>query len=157
MKGTFQFDLIRNGLVVARQRILNTVTTLGKNAMLDTFFGARAKDTGFYLGLVDNAGWSAFAVADTMVSHAGWAEFTGYSEATRPQWTVGAASAGVITNPTGIVFTLTAVGSLKGLFVSTSNVKGGTAGLLWCGSPFGGAQATQIADIVRLTYSYNAG
>ena len=67
------------------------IVDVGLNHILETEFHSGAQVTTWYIGLVDNAGFSAFANADTMASHAGWAESSAYTEANRPTWTAGAA------------------------------------------------------------------
>src|SRR5690349_14341590 len=53
----------------------NTVVTVGKNLALDTFLAGSAYTvTGPYMGLISSVGYSAISAADTMASHAGWAE-----------------------------------------------------------------------------------
>lgn len=82
--------------------------------------------------------------ADTMASHSPWSELTAYSQANRPQWNTSAtaASAGSVSNAAdnssvGAVFSINANNQqVGGIFLSDSNVIGGTSGLLYGMAPF---------------------
>ena len=139
-----------------RQEIMNTITTLAKNAMFDNMFnqGSQVTSTDWCIGLVNNAGWTAFSVADTMASHTGWVELTGYSQSTRVAWTQGAASAAAITNASPAVFDINAGPvTVKGLFVTSVNTKGGTTGLLWSGAAYTSPPVVDNGDQIRSIYS----
>ena len=62
----------------------NLVVTTGKNDLLNKYFLGSAYTAAFYVGL---KGTGTIAAGDTMASHAGWSEITGYSNATRPTFT----------------------------------------------------------------------
>lgn len=110
----------------------NAATTAGLNYLLDAAFRAQTAVTTWYIGLIDNAGFTALAAADTMSSHAGWAEFTSYSETTRQAWTIAnAAASGSLTSSATTTFTISADGTLRGLFLASSGTKSGTTGTLW--------------------------
>ena len=111
----------------------NLVVTVGRNALLDNTFNAAAGSVAWYVGLVDNAGYSSFAAADTMGSHAGWAESVAYSNATRPAWTKNAAaSSGAMSNSSSkAVFTINGSATLKGAFLTSDSAKSGTDGTLF--------------------------
>lgn len=148
MKGRFIWEIAdRGGVVVAHGAMNNTITTAGLNANLDGEYG-----TGWFLGLVDASGFTAFAAADTMASHAGWTEFTSYDESTRPAWDTSAAAAGKVINATSADFTINAAGTLKGLFVATDSTKSGTTGTLWSTAPFSVSQPVFIGQNFRLYY-----
>ena len=91
-RGKFHVKQLRDGKVIAEFDVPNGIVDVGLNHILETEFHAGAQITAWYIGLVDNAGFSAFANADTMASHAGWAESSAYTEANRPTWTAGAAA-----------------------------------------------------------------
>lgn len=156
-QGFFGVELFRNGQKILDQICPNTVTTAGKNSWLDVFFRAQTQLANWYIGLVDNSGWSAFDVADTMSSHTGWVEFhTGYSQSTRVAWTQSAASAASITNGTAATFDITATATLKGIFVTSISTKGGTTGTLWTGAAFASTVAVANGDQLKITYTVNS-
>jgi hypothetical protein len=109
----------------------NGVTTPGCNYLLDVGFRAQSQLASWYAGLINASGFTSVSANDTAASHAGWTEFTGYSDSTRRQWSPGAASAGVLINATAMSFTINASGSVQGIFVISDNTKGGTSGTLW--------------------------
>mgnify|MGYP001571836527 CR=1 FL=1 len=105
--------------------------TVGINDVQDVAFNAGTQRATWYVGLINNASFTSIDAADTMASHANWVEtHTVYSEATRPEWTEGAASGGATTNSAAVTFTFTASIPVKGVFLTSVNTKGGTTGIL---------------------------
>lgn len=156
MIGTYKVELIRDGKVIETREGKNTIMTVGKNSLLDVTFRAQSQITVWYIGLVDNASFSAFSAADTMGSHAGWIENQDYSESTRVSWTgsLGAASAGSITNSTALTFTINANSkTIKGIFATSVSTKGGTTGTLWNGVAFSSTIAVNSGDLLKVTYT----
>lgn len=143
----------RGGKLLSREQVYNAVTTEGKNQLLDIMFRAQTQLTAWYFGLIDNAGFSALAAADTMASHAGWTEFTDYSQSNRVQWSPGAASAGVVTNGTAATIDITGSGTLYGGFITSNNTKNGTSGKLWATAGFNTTKPVANGDTIKLTYS----
>jgi len=101
----------------------NGIVDEGLNHILDTQFHATTQVGTWYAGLVDNSGWTAFADADTLSSHAGWSENTDYTESNRVEWAEDAAASRSISNSTTADFSINASGNLKGIFISSNNVK----------------------------------
>lgn len=124
----FQVELRRRGRLV--EIAYNQAVTAGINHILDFALGSTSKPT-TYGGLINNSGFTALSADDTMSSHSGWTEITGYNEANRPTMTWGSASAKVI-SASAITFTETAGTGFaaKGYFIATNNTKGGTTGVL---------------------------
>jgi hypothetical protein len=140
LKGTYEFP---NGIVDE-----------GLNHILETEFGGGSQVGTWYIGLVDNSGWSAFADADTLSSHAGWSESTDYTESNRVTWADDAAAARSKSNSTTADFSINASGNLKGIFVSSNNVKStGNTGTLWSTAAFSSVVATANGDTLKVTYT----
>ncbi len=154
-KGFFTFEVYdkKTGVLKERRIVLNGITDVGKDHALDSTFDAAAQITTWYLGMVDDSGFSAFDATDTMASHAGWVEFTAYDEATRPEWAPDAASGQAITNGTARDFTISGGGTLHGLFVNSINTKGGTTGTLWATAAFTSPVPVSASDLIKLTYT----
>jgi len=132
----------------------NGIVDVGLNHILETEFNAGSQISTWYIGLVDNAAFGAFADADTLSSHAGWAEFTSYTESNRVTWAVGTATARAISNATTADFSINATGNLKGIFVSSNNVKStGNTGTLWSTAAFSSVVATANGDTLKVTYT----
>lgn len=147
---------IRDGKVLSREQTHNGITTAGKNSLFDVYFRAQAQLASWYFGLIDNSGSPTLAAGDTMSSHAGWTEFTTYSEGTRVQWSPGAASSASITNGTAVTFNISGSGTLYGMFVVSNSTKGGTTGTLWATAAFSSTKAVVNADQIKLTYTLSA-
>lgn len=152
-KGKFFSELWRNGKLVHKEEFTNGVVTAGKNALWDIFFRNQTQIATWYMSLVNNSGWTAFADADTMSSHAGWSEFQDYSGGVRETWTPAAAASGAMTNTTLVEFNITASGTLKGAFIVSNNTLGGTTGTLWCTGAFGSTVPVENGDILKITYA----
>lgn len=156
LNGVYTVEHIRNGVTLSKKDHLNGVTNIGKDTILNVMFGAASQLTPWYLSFISLAGYTALAAADTMSSHAGWVEFTGYSEATRPEWTEGAAASQVVTNAVAISFNINATGTIKGGFLTSENTKSGTTGILWGTALFSGDLSVTSGDIIKITYSVTA-
>jgi hypothetical protein len=141
------------GNVKWSETIKNLVVTVGKNYMLDTTFTGSAYTATWFLGLVNGASSPTYNAADTMSSHAGWTEFTGYSNATRPAPSWNAAAAGSKAT-TATAFNINATGTVAGAFMTTSNTISGTTGTLFSAGNFtGGNRAVSSGDTLNVTYT----
>lgn len=153
--GIYSWELVRDGQVIASGTEANTVTVEGRNHMLNVEFRAITQAASWFFGLVDDDAFADNPDTDTMISHPGWNEFTGYTEATRPQWSPAAPSGGSLSNTTTAVFTINATGTLHGFFIASNSTKGGTAGVLWSSVPFStGSLPVETGDEIRTTYTY---
>lgn len=143
-----------DGTVRWRDEIANLVTTAGKNDALDKYLAGSSYTAAWYLGLISSAGYSSVDAADTMGSHAGWAEFTGYSQANRPAATFGSASGGSKATSSASSYTINAGGTAKGCFLASNNTKSGTTGVLYSAGLFsGGDRAVQSGDTLNVSYT----
>lgn len=118
------------------------VKNLVPTQMLNSILNGAGFANPLYVGLVDNAGFIAYAAGDTAAEIGGtngWAESTDYSEGTRQALTLSTSTAASRDN-TGneAVFTMVGTGTIRGLFAASSDVKGGTAGYLAGEVDFGG-------------------
>lgn len=140
--------------------IKNGMTDVGVKHLLDVACRGATQITTWFLGLVDNAGFTAFAFGDTMTVHSGWSEFTGFSNSTRVAWTPGSpgtfggsSPSWTISNATTNDFNMTSTGTMKGAFLISDSTKGGTTGtLLSTGSFTGGTQPVSSGDTLKVTY-----
>src|SRR6266487_386531 len=125
--GKFVVEHLRQGVKIGEYELVesfnffNTVVTEGKNKVLDIAFRNQTQIAQWYIGLIDNAGFTALNVNDTMTNHTGWAELTAYTEANRQNWTTTAATGGQITNAVAATFTMNATNTVKGIFVASGN------------------------------------
>lgn len=150
-----------DGNVKWEDTIKNLVVTVGKNDLLDKYFAGSAYTAAWYMGLVDNTSFSAYAAGDTLASHAGWLEFLSYTysgSATNratPSWS--AASAGSKAT-TATTFTITGSGTVLGALMCTTQARNtasnGGAGILYSAGSFtGGARTVASGDSLLVTYT----
>lgn len=154
LKGRFQIEH-RNkaGELIGVYDVPNGIVDEGLNHILETEFNGGTPITTWYMGLIDNASFSALANADTMASHAGWIENDDYDEATRPEWTAGTAASRQITNASTVDFSINATVTLKGIFITSNNTKAGTTGTLWSTASFSSNVSANNGDTLKVTYT----
>lgn len=110
----------------------NGATTVGLNYMLNTGFRNTAQSSTWYAGIIAAASYTGVSINDTMSSHSGWTELTGYSESVRQTWSPGAAASGALSNSTAMAFTINSTTTAQGIFIVSDSTKSGTTGTLWC-------------------------
>ena len=139
----------------------NLVVNVGLKDMNDKYFTGSSYTAAWYIGLYGAAASNDPAASDTMASHAGWTEVTGYSQSTRPAATFAAATTAdpsVITNSgSAATFSINATVTVGGAFLTSDNTKGGTSGILFSASDFAapGDRAVVSGDTVTVTYTFS--
>lgn len=129
-----------DGNLVWRREFTNLVTTAGKNLLGNVMFGGTSKSAAWYLGL---KGTGSAAAGDTMSSHAGWSEVTGYSEGARQTLTLASFSSGTANNSgSAAVFTINASVTVAGVFCVDNSTKGGSTGTLYSVGDFSGGSVS---------------
>jgi hypothetical protein len=129
----------------------NLVVTTGKNDLLNKYFLGSAYTATFFVGL---KGTGTIAAGDTMASHAGWTDITGYSNVTRPAFSPASSTAGSSTNSgSPAVFNMNASNTIAGCFITTSSTVGGTAGILFSAADFASSRAVLSGDTLTVTYT----
>lgn len=140
-----------------KEIVHNLTVTVGLNKLLDSAFKTGATSPLWYLGLVNNASFSAYAAGDTMSSHAGWLEGTPYSNSARPAWTPGPIAAGSVDNSGSVAtFNINATLTIRGGFIVNDSTKGGTSGILYGEGDFGAAQPVISGNTVQFTCTLTA-
>ena len=142
--------------------IKNLVVTVGKNDLLDKYFAGSAYTAAWYMGLVDNASFSAYAAGDTLASHTGWLEYLNYtisgSSTNRATAAWNAAAAGSKAS-TATTFTIsgaggTVLGALMCITQARNTASDGGAGILYSAGSFtGGSRAVTAGDTLLVTYT----
>jgi len=174
IRGMFNVSHWRGGKRINEWNIPNGITNEGKNKLLDVCFDAATQITTWWMGLIDNASFSALADSDTYddINQAGngWDEFTSYTDAnngssttTRPEWGPDAASAQSISNSTVAIYDITGSGTVKGVFtvggIAGAQNKGDHAsgGTLWATALFtSGDVVVAASDQLKVTYTVSA-
>lgn len=186
-RGRFTVEHWRNGAKIADYELPNSITNEGRTLLLNTFFNAATQiaAAGWYMGLVDNSGFSTFQVTDAYanlgLSGNSWVENTAYSlisgsTTARPAWGPGTAAVpsgstlATITNASTVVFNINASGNIQGLFIcggndncaNKTNPNGsgqslGAGSVLWSAAAFTTAPvAVQNGDQLKVTYTVTA-
>ena len=149
----------RDGVLLWETTAENGVVNSALDDVLNVYLRGTAQTPNWYIGLVDNAGFTGFAAADSMSSHSGWSENTNFSNANRVQWSPAASSNQGVTNTTTCDFSMNPGSqvTVRGLFLSSDNTKGGTTGKLFATAAFsGGNQAVNNGDTLKVTYTVSA-
>ena len=129
--------------------IENLITTVGKNATLDSILG----NAGAGVVLMGLKGVGTAVVADTMASHATWAEITAIAARVAPVFSVAASGAKTTSTPTS--FTMTGSATVAGCFIvlGGTTVPGNTTGILFSAGDFATARTVVATDILAVTYT----
>jgi hypothetical protein len=139
----------------------NLVVNVGLKDMNDKYFTGSGYTAAWYLGVYGAAATNDPAAGDTMASHAGWVEVTAYSQATRPQAVFAAASTAdpsvITTSASPAVFTINGTTTIGGAFLTSSNTKGGTTGVLFSAADFDapGDRNVVSGDTLNITYTFS--
>jgi hypothetical protein len=136
----------------------NLVVNTGLQEMNNKFFAGSSYTAALYMGLVEGPGaGNTYAAADTLASHAGWAENTDYS-GDRKLLVFGAATAAdpsVISNSASPAsFSMNATVDIAGAFLCTTAT--GTAGILFSVGNFSlGDKGVDSGDTLNVTYTFS--
>lgn len=156
IQGYFTAECIRDGEVIWRDEFPNTVTTEGKNAMLDKFLGLGAAYAAIALGLHTTVG----SATSTYATPSPQVESVVYSNGTRGVPSFSAASAGAKATSSAVSFTINGSASITGAFVAlgaagvtTKSDTAATAILLSSGTFSGGTRAVISGDTLNVTYT----
>jgi len=140
-----------DGRLKWRDEIHNLVVDEGLNDSLDKYFKGSAYTAAHYCGLT--SGSPTITAADTLASHSGWTEVTGYDETARPTVVWGTVASGSVDNSANkAVFTINASATIGGAFIATDSTKGGTSGVLYGAGAFtGGDKTLSAGDTLNVT------
>ena len=135
--------------------IENLVTTVGKNATLDTILGNAAAGA-VVMGL---KGTGTALVTDTQSSHGSWLEVGGTNapaySGNRPTPSFSSAAAGSKTTSSAVSFSMTGTGTVAGCFINIggSALKDNTTGTLFSAGDFSSSKAVVNGDTIAVTYT----
>jgi hypothetical protein len=134
------------------ERYRNTVVTVGKNIMLDSYLSNTTYAAAFRVGL---KGTGTVSAADTLASHAGWAELTSYS-GSRPAPAFSSAASGSKTMSAPAAFAITGTMTVTGSMIvhGGSATPGETAtGTLFSAGDFSVSRSVANGDTLNVTYT----
>lgn len=158
--GHFTVQAHRDGKLLWEEELANLIVNAGLTYLNGVALTSVAQITAWYLLLVQDATTPAtvlptIAAADTMASHAAWAEVTAYNEAARQACTLVAGAAGVSTNSASkAVFTIsTTTTYVGGVALASVSTKSATTGTMFSGKAFAAVRALQAGDTLTITYT----
>lgn len=147
--------------------IKNLVTDVGRQDMLDKFFGNTGAGA-VVMGLAGENGSAAFtpAYTDTQSSHAGWYEVGGtnaptYSAPRKTPTFSGATNANpaVLSTSAPVIFSMTGSGTVYGAFINfngSSTIDNTTGVLFSIGAFTAGPKTVTSGDTINVTYTLSA-
>lgn len=138
------------GKLIGLYRIPNGIVDVGMEFLLDCMYNNGTQSTIWYLGLIDNSGYTGVSDSDTNAAHAGWTEFTTYTGG-RKTWTSGAAAGRAVSNGATVDFTITAPGAVRGIMVTDQAA--GVGAVLWATALFSSAITVATSDVLKVTYT----
>jgi hypothetical protein len=139
----------------------NLVVNVGLQDMNTKYFTGSAYTAAWYLGVYGAAASNTPAAGDTMSSHAGWTEVTAYSQSTRPACSFGTATtadpSAISNTASPATFSINGTTVVGGAFLTSSNTKGGTTGILFSAADFQapGDRSVVSGDTVTVTYTFS--
>ena len=113
-----------------RVAIQNGTTVEGVNYLLNQGFRGTTQFANWYIGLIDNSGFSAISTSDTNASHTGWSEFTGLFGGNRALWSPIAANGGLM-DAGNSSLQITASGTVRGALLASAQAIGTGSGVLY--------------------------
>lgn len=132
----------------------NGVTVEGVNYLLNAGHRGGAQQALWYVGLIDNSGFSSLSSADTHAAHPGWAEFTSVFGGSRAAWTPTAANGGAVTDPAPASITVTANGTVRGALLASRQAVGTSSGaVLYATGAMGTGLAVTAGGILTVSYT----
>lgn len=105
----------------------NGPTIEGVNYVLNAGYRGATASSSWYVGLIDNTGYSAPTEDDTHAAHP-WSEFTSIFLSQRAAWSPAAAAGGQLNYSAVASISITGDGSLRGAFLANRQATGLAAG-----------------------------
>lgn len=151
--GRFEFRCIdRYGHLKWADEAVNLVVNIGLQHMLDVTFTGATQESTWYVGLT--AADPVVASANTLASHAGWTELTGYT-GSRQEYVDVRSDQAVTNSASQASFAITTAQTVGGAFLASDAT--GTDGILLCAAALSGSNRSVVdGDTVNLTYTFTA-
>lgn len=150
----------KNGKFKWKEVVKNLVTNQGLNDLLDKYFKGSSYTAGWFVGLIDNASFTAIAAGDTAAQingTNGWLELSEYDEATREALTLGTVASQTVNNSASKAsFTMNATKTVKGAFVISNSTIDGTTGVLYGAAAFSTTRDVVDDDTLNVTVTLSA-
>lgn len=157
--GYFKYEHIRDGNVIDSWDSKNIVVNEGLNYILDASLSNGTVIPSWFIGLFKNNYTPVATDTKALFTGVGVGNesSTDYSEATRPSWVdAGPITQSISNSASPAVFTFTAAVTIFGAFMTSTSVKGDTAGTLLAASKFTTSKVMAIADQLNISYIISA-
>lgn len=160
IKNTYKITCRRSAddpTILWEETVENLTVNQGLNDILTKYFTGSSYTAAWYVGLINNASFSALAAGDTsqqINGSNGWIEDTAYSASVRQTLTLGSVSGGSVSNSASPAsFTMNASGTLNGAFIATTSTQGAGAGgtILYGEASFGSTQPYSSGNVITVT------
>ena len=109
-----------------RADLANGFTAQCLNYLLGAGFKGSPQYSAWRLGVIDDAGFSLVSEDDTHAAHPGWNEFASVGGGTRAAWAAGTPSSAQLASLTAAVVSVTATGTIRGVFLANVAAVGST-------------------------------
>jgi len=160
--GVFHFECYgKDGNLKWKDTAKNLVTKVGLQDMNAKYFSGSGYSAAWYIGLVDNAGFSAYSSDDTMASHAGWSESIAYSGSNRGTASFGSATLAdpsVISNSASQAsFSINGTVTIRGAFLTSTQDNTTNTGILFSVADFEspGSRSVVSGDTLNVLYQFS--
>ena len=151
VRGRWGVQHFRKGKLIYEGWNHNIVVNLGLDDLLDMTLSGGTPDTTWFIGL---KGTGTPVAADTLPSHASWAEITPYA-GNRLAWVDGGVTAQSVDNTASpAAFAINATATAFGAFLAGVNT--GTAGQLYAASDFASSRAVISGDTLNVTGTFTS-
>lgn len=147
----YQFELVRNGVVIDAWEEKNLIPTEGLNHILDVTCKGGTQVPTWYVAPYE--GDYTPIATNTAANFPGLStECTAYNEATRVAWVEGTVAAGAVDNSASKAeFTFNASKTIYGCSLVSVSTKSATTGVLLSAVRFGTSRAVISTDVLRVT------
>jgi len=130
----------------------NVVVATGRRYANNGALAASAQISTWYVGLM--IGTPTIVSGNTASNHAGWTEFTNYSEATRVSYTALGSLDQVGNNASKGSFAIAeSATDIGGAYIVSNNSKAGSAGTLFAGASFSANKTAGASDTITVEYT----
>lgn len=150
----YLIEVVRKGQVISQEIVHNLMPTEGLNHMIGVTLKGQAQISSWYMGLFEgNYTPQASDAAATLPAAA--VECTAYDEAARQLLVLGTIASGAVDNATNrSEFTINASKTVYGGFISSSQAKGATTGVLISSVRFASPKVLADDDVLRVTAGF---
>jgi hypothetical protein len=152
----YYIDHIRDGELLASDKVHNLIPTEGLNHLLGVTLKAATQQSAWYVGLFEgNYTPTSTITAATVVATA--TECTAYTESTREVWTGGSVANGTVSNSDSRAeFTMNATKAVYGAFLISSAAKSSGSGVLLSIARFPTVKNVESGDVLQVRVEYTS-